>query len=391
MTSPFDAAHFARRIAAGRAVLAQENLGALVLWSAPRGLAAATRTSGNVGWFTGFTPMWAPSCLLITPESATIIAPGKNELRLFRTRVGESFTILDAGPPGLVAALTPLLPQGPVGIAGMAEMPHQQATALLAALPRPVPIDGILDRLRMTRDASEIALHRRAADISDSMVAQAFAAAGTPHTTPAQLMAAVEHEGRMEGADVSRLWLSTGPLPPVTFFEMFELPPSLSVGDRVQLGTMVSYEGYFAQTLRIGALGPAAPALGDAVRAIEDIQDEALALLRPGEPVHRLVDLIEARIDGICPFTRDSDPFRFQSCHGMGLDYGEPGLADALSPRRDKSRDAQGIVLAPGMIFEIHPNFTLPGVGHVCAGDVALVTETGAKWLTHAPRGVARI
>ena len=75
----------------------------------------------------------------------------------------------------------------------------------------------------------------------------------------------------------------------------------------------------------------------------------------------------------------------------LGLDYSEPGLAEALSPRRDKSRDATGPLLRPGMVFEIHPNFTLPALGHVCAGDVALVTETGAEWLTRFPRGIFRI
>jgi Xaa-Pro aminopeptidase len=40
------------------------------------------------------------------------------------------------------------------------------------------------------------------------------------------------------------------------------------------------------------------------------------------------------------------------------------------------------------MVFEIHPNFTLPGIGHVCVGDVALVTASGGEWLTRYPRGL---
>jgi len=38
-------------------------------------------------------------------------------------------------------------------------------------------------------------------------------------------------------------------------------------------------------------------------------------------------------------------------------------------------------------VFEIHPNFTVPGLGHVCAGDVAVATARGGEWLTKFPRG----
>jgi Xaa-Pro aminopeptidase len=63
-------------------------------------------------------------------------------------------------------------------------------------------------------------------------------------------------------------------------------------------------------------------------------------------------------------------------------------MARALSPDRDRSLDDDGPLIGENMIFEIHPNFTLPSLGHVCAGDVALVTDTGAEWLTRFPRGV---
>lgn len=393
MTPALPIALLHQRLSTGRELLARHGLDAIVAFSAPRGLAAATQTSGNIGWFTSFTPMWAPSMLVITAADAVIVAPGKNEARLFNTRIGGLYEVEIAGPQGLVAHASAIAHANRwrVGVAGADEMTTKLAATFASSFPRMVRIDPILQAMRLERDPTETALHRRASEISDAMVARAFAYAAEPDATPARLMAEVEHAGRRLGADVSRLWLSTGPAPPVTYFEMFELPPTIAPGDRVQLGTMVSYEGYFAQGLRIGSRGHPAPELADAAARLVDIQDAALAALVPGRPVHELVDLIEARIDAMCPFTRDSDPFRFQSCHGLGLDYSEPGLAEALSPRRDKARDATGPLLRPGQVFEIHPNFTLPGLGHVCAGDVAVVTETGAEWLTRFPRGIFRI
>ncbi|OEO31921.1 hypothetical protein VW23_000145 [Devosia insulae DS-56] len=393
MTTALPIALLEQRLSAGRELLQRHGLDAIVAFSAPRGLAAATQSSGNIGWFTNFTPMWAPSMLVITATDAVIVAPGKNEARLFTTRVGGLYQVETAGPAGLVARASAIAhaSRWRVGVAGADEMTAKLAATFASSFPRMVRIDPILQAMRLDRDPAETALHRRAAEISDAMLARAFAYAAEPQATPARLMAEVEHAGRALGADVSRLWLSTGPEPPVTYFEMFELPPSIAPGDRVQLGTMVSFEGYFAQGLRIGSRGKPAPELSEAAARLLDIQDAALAALIPGRPVHELVDLIEARIDAICPYTRDSDPFRFQSCHGLGLDYSEPGLAEALSPRRDKSRDADGPLLRPGMVFEIHPNFTLPGLGHVCAGDVALVTDTGAEWLTRFRRGIFQI
>jgi len=390
--SLFDRSYHERRIQQGRTLMDALGLDAILAYSAPRGLAAGTRTSGNLGWFAGFSPIWAPSLLVLTADTAAIIAPGKNEIRLFETRVGAAFEVHGAGPDGLMAKAPELIgDQGRIGIAGADELPPRLVECLAAYGAKKIDIDADLHALRLVREPVEIELHRKASAISDSMIERAFAYAASPDAIPARMMAEVEHEGRWLGADVSRLWLSTGPQPPVTFFEMFELPPTLEKGDRVQLGTMVSYEGYFAQGLRIGSMGPATPALIDMVSRIEAIQDDALALMQPGRPVHELGDLIEARIDAICPYSRENDPFRFQSCHGLGLDYSEPGLAPALSPQRDRNLDAKGPIFQPGMVFEIHPNFSRPDLGHVCSGDVALVTEMGAEWLTRFPRGVFEI
>jgi Xaa-Pro aminopeptidase len=43
------------------------------------------------------------------------------------------------------------------------------------------------------------------------------------------------------------------------------------------------------------------------------------------------------------------------------------------------------------MVIEVHPNFTVPDLGHVCAGDMALVTASGAEWITAFPRGLVEL
>ena len=188
-------------------------------------------------------------------------------------------------------------------------------------------------------------------------------------------MVEVEACGRRLGADSAGLWLATGEAPPVTYFELFELNPTIGPRDRIQLGTTVQVEGYFAQCLRTGALGKPSRELLDVTARMVEMQDRALETLVPGRPLSRLGDVLEAGIDAVCPYERTADPFRFQSCHALGINYAEPSCAGVLDASRDKANDAQGPLVAENMVLEIHPNFTMPSLGHVCIGDMALVTR----------------
>lgn len=380
------------RLGAVRRIMADENVDRLVVYGAPR------RAFGgaNVQYLAGWAPLGSPAVMIIGAEGQPrILGDGPNVARVFRGRsaaIAETQMVM-GGPAAFARAIADILADlparsGRLGVAGDAAMPHAVREAVHAAAPTPVHLDAAIEALRLSRTAEEVALHARGAAISDAMIDHAMTLARRPDTSPAALMASVEHEGRRHGADFAGLWLATGVRPATTYFELFELAPTIGPSDRVQLGTTLSYEGHFAQSLRMAVRGKPSRALRDCARRLADMQDEVLSLMRPGVPMHRIVDRLEALIDADCPYERRADPFRFQSCHALGVDYAEPAYATALSPARNRGRDQEGPVLAENMVFEIHPNFTLPELGHVCAGDMAVVTATGAKWLTGSPRGL---
>lgn len=234
-------------------------------------------------------------------------------------------------------------------------------------------------------------MHRLGAGISDAMIEVAMAAAVQPGMTGARLMAEIEHAGRIRGAGTPGAWLAIGDRPVTTFMEMVEVGAPIGPADRVALGTNLTYEGYFAQGLRMGVRGGPSSALKDRATALIEIQDATLEVLRPGALLHQVSDVIESLIDQLCPYRRDEDPFRFQSCHGLGLSYVEPGMARALNVRRDRSLDPGGVHVRENMVLQIHPNFTDPQLGHVCAGDMAVVTALGAEWITAYPRGLVEL
>jgi Xaa-Pro aminopeptidase len=385
-------AQLAARLVAVRDIMANEGVERLVIYGPPRRLGSG----GAALYLAGWTSPGAATVMVIgTSGRPVIFGAGPNVSRVFRQRTAnfaDTRTVM-GGPSVLAEAVAEALAALPekgdrLGVVGAAMMPLALREAVAAATPATIALDGPVDALRLVRTAEEVVLHARAAAISDAMVGRAMELGRAPETAPADIMTGVEYEGRRRGADFAGLWLATGERPPTTYFELFELNPEIGPHDRVQLGTTLTYEGHYAQTLRVGVRGRPSQALRDCAQRLVDMQEQVLSLMRPGVPMHRIDDTLEALIDADCPYERQADPFRFQSCHALGLDYAEPAYATALSPERDRRHDAAGPLLVENMVFEIHPNYTLPELGHVCAGDMAVVTATGARWLTSAPRGL---
>lgn len=378
-----------------RRLMAELDLAALLLVSPGRNTGYG-QSSGNTAYFLGYTTLGGATILLLPLEGRPLLLPGgPNERRMLEARVGDLADIREAGDPGpaLREALRErgIAPGAPIGMAGRLDLPVRLAESLTRALGDLRMVDRQVHRLREVVAPADALLHRRASAISDLMLARAMAAAAEPGVTPSRLMAEVEYAGRSAGAEMARLWLAVGPNPPVTSFEFFELPERIAPGDRVQLGTTVCLEGHFTQGLRMGVLGEPSAELEAATATLLAIQDAALAEIAPGRPAHLVVDTLERLIVEHCPYTRRTDPFRFQSCHQLGLDYSDAALSEALNPGRDRSADADGPLLREGQVIEIHPNYNLPGLGHVCAGDAAMVTANGAEWITRYPRGLARL
>ena len=381
------------RIERARDMAADRGLAALVLCS-PSRAGRAGQSGGNTAYFLGYTTLSGATALLIPIGGRPVVfGPGPNEKRMLDARVSNVAEVRQAGDfgAGIVEALNQLdIPENaPIGLAGRLDLPVRIERSLAERVSNLIDVDAAVHEIRAVTDPADVVHHQEASRISDLMIARAFEAAVEPGMTPSRLMAEVEFAGRALGAESAKLWLAVGANPPITSFEYFELAETISPGDRVQLGTTVSVEGHFSQGLRMATLGEPSGELVKAVDTLLSIQDAVLAVMAPDKPAHAISDVLENLIDANCPYTRQTDPFRFQSCHQLGLDYSDPPLAYALSAGRDQRLDAQGPLLRVGQVVEIHPNYNLPGLGHVCAGDAAVVTETGADWLTKYPRGLA--
>jgi len=353
--------------------------------------------AGTIRYFTGWMPN-ASDAILIVPSQGTavLLSENKNKARAFQQRFGGYGRVLKVTDLFGAAkrTLTEMLPNGAVlAYAGSADLMMTRSASFFDLFDTFEKVDGsdLVHSLRLERTTYELAKHRKATEVADKMVAHAMSVASVKGITGPEIMAEVEFIGRRLGADLSTCWLAIGECPAETYFELFELMEPINARSRIQIGTAVCLDGYFAQVLRMGVFEEPAPELQRVSEAILAMQDAALERMIPGAPVHTLVDALEEMIAETCPYTRATDPFRFQSIHGMSNNYSDPSVAPFLNADRNKAIDASSPLLRENMVFEIHPNFTMPGLGHVCHGDVAAIGENGAEWLSTTPRGILRL
>lgn len=395
-----------RRVEKVRQAMRQRGLKALVAYANPTTLMYSTITSGNVRYLTNWVDKISPS-LLVLPlsEDPVLVVPGPFAKAAVVEKRGvwvrDIRAETDASAYGSVArrALQERgIPPGEVGLLGRKEMPVPVYQALTSDSPpwQFVDADDLLYQIRITKEPEEIELHRVAAKISDAMLFAVMNGARPPGKWAWQLMAEVEYVGRSQGAEIATLWLDTGPNPRYPGFELWENSRQIQEGDRVNAGTYVAYDGYWGHGLRMGVKGKASPELKRYFQAIRDVQEAGINALKPGKPLSDVDKAMKAVIDEHCPVSVEKDAFRFRPAHGLGLQYAEPLVTDAFpqpgawsvasGPAKESKLKAQ-----PGMVLELHPNFGVPGLGMVCMGDMALVTESGVELLTKFPRELYEI
>ncbi|BCG57049.1 M24 family metallopeptidase [Paenibacillus sp. URB8-2] len=381
-----------RRMSILKASLAKNGIDALVVYGNGAG-----ESGGTIRYLTSWMPQ-NPDAILIVPAEGTpvLITSDKNRARGFVRFFGNDGQVVKAGNLfGTVKeVLASAVPRGRVvAQAGEFDLTVARAEEFRALLSPYEVTNGnaIINKQRLERTPFEAEKHRKATALADKLVAHAMSIAAIKGVTGADIMADVEYLGRRLGADMSVCWIAIGERPAETMFELFELTETLGPDSRFQIGATTCLDGYFSQVLRIGTFKEPSARLQETADAIIAMQDAALAKMVPGTPIHAISDVLESMIDEYCPYTRATDPFRFQACHAMSCSYVDPGIAPFLYADRDKSFDSESPLVIENQVYEVHPNFTLPDLGHVVAGDVAIVGSDGASWASKFPRGIYRI
>lgn len=234
-----------------------------------------------------------------------------------------------------------------------------------------VSVSGLVEGLRVIKDADEQAVMRRAAALADDCFHHIL---GYIHPGVREVDVAVEMEfflrrGGAEGRSFDFI---------VASGQRSAMPHGVASEKLIEPGELVTLDfgcildGYCSDMTRTLMVGEP----DDEQRRIYNIVLEAQQL-----GVERIGPGMTGRqADAIC---RDhiaacghGEAFGHGTGHGVGLEIHEqPGL----SPRGES-------MLVPGQVITIEPGIYLPGWGGVRVEDIAIVTETGLEIMSHSPK-----
>ena len=242
-----------------------------------------------------------------------------------------------------------------------------------------VPVEGVVENLRLLKDKDEVERFRTAAARLVGAVGPALRAVRSGRSER-EIAADVEMELASAGFD-DRAFptiVASGPNSALPHAQ-----PSrrcVEQSDLVLVDFGGIYEGYHVDISRTICVGDPTDEARRLHEAVLSAQTAAIETVRPGVPasdVDSAARLTLARY-GL------AEAFGHSTGHGLGLEIHEaPRIGRVGEPGAD-------VVLEEGMVFTIEPGVYVPGVGGVRIEDDVVVTPDGCDVLTAAaPRRLA--
>ena len=344
------------RLSRVRQLMAEKGLGQLII-TQPQ----------HIYYLTGLwcNPMDRLDALVITQDKCrmlcyilAVIEPDGCEVTIFKD-VGQT-----------VSTLSSLLEDLPTGVDAYL---HSRFLLPLMQL-RPelsITVSSCVEEARMFKDDAEIALLRRASEVTDSVFADAFTQL-KEGMTEIELGAVFSDTfmrhgvGRFAGDPM--VCFGPGSAEPHHTPGNYRLAP----GDAVCVDTGKRIDGYYSDMTRTVFFRHCSD---EQRRVYETVLQSNLAALEKIKPGALYSDVHEAA----CKVINDAgygDYYPHYTSHGIGIDYHEEPTYLPTVPT----------VLKEGMCFSVEPGIYLPGRFGVRIEDLVVVTKDGYSLLNHAPK-----
>lgn len=236
--------------------------------------------------------------------------------------------------------------------------------------------DGVassVEGMRAVKDASEIALYRRAASLTDELIAEIEAAVRQGRlATELDVALFIERGARDRGCEgTSFETLAAGPSRSfgIHAFPTYGSGPFASAGLSI-LDFGLKLEGYATDVTMSFVRGKIPPRADRMVGLVEKAYAAAFALCAPGTPT-RAVALAADEI-----FAAEGFTMPHALGHGVGLEEHE---SPAVRSRADNAA-----VLEPGNVITLEPGLYDPELGGIRLENDILITAEGAEAITHS-------
>jgi Xaa-Pro aminopeptidase len=234
---------------------------------------------------------------------------------------------------------------------------------------RLIPVQGLVEELRLLKDKKEVRLLRRGAKLNGEALSE-VAWMMHPGVTEREVSLALEVAMRERGASGAAFDFivasgTRGALPHGVASNR-----AMRRGDLVTIDYGAVVDGYHADTTRVFCLGKPTMKAKEIYDIVLRAQMAALDAIGPGVKCCEVDEAARSVIkeEGFGKF------FGHGTGHGVGLNIHEgPRLAPGTEER-----------LEPGMMVTVEPGIYLPGWSGVRIEDMVLVTEKGKEVLTRA-------
>lgn len=239
-----------------------------------------------------------------------------------------------------------------------------------------IPWDGKVEGLRMVKDESELVTMREAAQIACSSWEEALPLV-KPGVSEIDLAAEIEFRMRRKGAD--------GPAfdTIIASGERGAWPHARASRKLVKKNELVVFDlgailrGYSSDLTRTVCVGSASSEKRRWYAAVLEAQRAARRALHPGVTAEQ----VDAAARGVLKQAGLERRFIHSTGHGLGLEVHE-------SPRLGRGDQS---ILRAGTVVTLEPGVYVEGTGGIRIEDDALVTNSGAEFLTVAKRELIEI
>lgn len=231
---------------------------------------------------------------------------------------------------------------------------------------------GLVERLRMRKDAGEIAAMERAIAINEQALA-----ATLPQIEPGlrerEILAILDYEMKRRGAFAAgfRQIIAVGPNGALPHYETADERVRANSSLLIDWGTTA--EGYNADMTRTFGIESMPPKVAEIYQIVLDAQLAAIDAIRPG----RTCAEIDAVARNLITRAGYGDYFGHGLGHGIGLEVHEAPFFNNLQTN---------VILEPGITMTVEPGIYLPGLGGVRIEDNIVVTDNGCRVLTGFPK-----
>ena len=234
-----------------------------------------------------------------------------------------------------------------------------------------VPTEGLVEDLRQHKDEGEIARLAAAAALADAALACVRHRLGDG-PTEAEFALELDSEVRRLGADGASFETIVASGPNGARPHARPGPRPIAEGDLVVIDFGALVDGYHSDMTRTTIVGEASPTQRRMLEVVTASQAAGVRAVAGG--------VESSAVDGACRAVIDEagwlDAFLHSTGHGVGLDIHE-------DPRVATTSTA---ILKPGHVVTVEPGVYLAEHGGVRIEDTVVVTASGSRLLTHAPK-----